>query len=492
MFDAEKEEVKKMVPPTETIIANQTVRLLIDDWDAIAKDEIQTGKGFRITEKGKTDTTHEAGYYSIHSPLYGSDFGDDSTPEYRWSCKCRNYVGKNYRGIVCPKCKTKVEYIGIDITKTGWIILDHDTIIQSEMYKKIRSFIGPKSFGQIIKYKNPIERDPNVNPFDGIGLIKFKERFSEIMDYYLKKKPAKLDKYLFIMSQIDLIWVHSIPVFSSKLRPFIIQAEDIKYSPEDTLFRKIFSNHELLNSRYELSRRLDKVEQRNNENSLNRLRRENILYSIQTDLDKLWDYSFDNIKRKTGVIRSFVLGGRLNYTARNVIIPSPTLRANEIEIGYITFLTLYKLEIISLLETMYNIPHSEVWGMYDKALINFDERVYNIMKYMVENRNVCIEINRNPTIDYGSMLVMKVVHVSPDIRDHTMALPESILKVMNADFDGDTLNEFSQKLDAVVGEYQKKLDPVRNLFVSRNDGKYNRKTGLYKDQTVELYAFLNI
>ena len=477
---------------TERIIANQTVRLLIDDWDAMAKEDIQTGKGFRITEKGKTDTKHDAGYYSIHSPLYGSEFNDDNGYEQRWSCACKKFVGKNYKNTICPFCKTKVEFIGTDITKTGWIILDNDTVIQTEMFKKIRSFIGPKPFGQIIKYKDPKERDLTTNVFDGIGLIEFKSRFDEIMDYYLKKKPTKLDKYLFIMSQKDLIWVHSIPVFSSKLRPFIIQAEDIKYSPEDTLFRKIFSNHELLNSRYELARRLDNAEKRNNENSLNRLRRENILYSIQMDLDTLWEYSFDNVKRKNGTIRSFVLGGRLNYTARNVIIPSATLRANEIKIGYITFLTLYKLEIVSMLETMYNIPDSEVWGIYDRALINFDERVYNIMKYMVENRDVCIEINRNPTIDYGSMLVMKVVYVSPDIKEHTMSLPESILRVMNADFDGDTLNEFSQKLDAVVAEYQKKLDPVRNLFVSRNDGKYNRKTGLFKDQSVELYAFLNI
>ena len=40
------------------------------------------------------------------------------------------------------------------------------------------------------------------------------------------------------------------------------------------------------------------------------------------------------------------------------------------------------------------------------------------------------------TINYGSELVMKVAYVVPDINDYTMSLPESILTLLNADFDG--------------------------------------------------------
>ena len=48
--------------------------------------------------------------------------------------------------------------------------------------------------------------------------------------------------------------------------------------------------------------------------------------------------------------------------------------------------------------------------------------------------NIIVEINRNPTINYGSQLVVKVVHVKPDMKDFTMSLPESILRLLNADF----------------------------------------------------------
>ena len=66
--------------------------------------------------------------------------------------------------------------------------------------------------------------------------------------------------------------------------------------------------------------------------------------------------------------------------------------------------------------------------------MNFDPRVYKVMEQMISTGNIICQINRNPTINYGSQLVMKVVRVKPDITDHTMSLPESILKLLNADF----------------------------------------------------------
>ena len=41
-------------------------------------------------------------------------------------------------------------------------------------------------------------------------------------------------------------------------------------------------------------------------------------------------------------------------------------------------------------------------------------------------------------------------------------------------------------------EYFWKLDPMRNIFISRNDGYYNADAGLFKDQAIELYSFRNI
>ena len=430
----------------EKIVSNASVKLVTCDWDNECELDLLTGSGFRITEKGKSDTQHQPGYYSIHSPLYGTDYADEHAFEDRWRCQCGKTIGKNYANSKkkCPFCGYPVEFVDIDMRITGWIILDNDRIIQPEYYKKIQSIIGAKNMGNIIKWKAEPERNPAIK-YDGIGMVDFMDNFQEIMDYYIKKKPAKIDQYIFIMSHIDEVFVHCIPVYSSHLRPFVIKAEEIKYSDEDKIFKRIFSNSVLLNDRYELARRHTSAEARlakakdpsnRMRKRVNDLRQEGILYAIQNDLNSLWDLTFLVIKKKEGQIRDKILGGRLNYTARNVVIPAKHLRANEIELGYISFLELYKLEIISLLEVMYGLPPAEVWTIWQNATVNFDERVYKVMKHMVDKGDVYVEINRNPTINYGSQLVVKVVKVKPDIKDFTMSLPESILRLLNADFDG--------------------------------------------------------
>lgn len=73
-----------------------------------------------------------------------------------------------------------------------------------------------------------------------------------------------------------------------------------------------------------------------------------------------------------------------------------------------------------------------------------------------------------------------------------MSLPESILRLLNADFDGDVLNIICLKITSIAQEYYRKLNPMRNIFISRNDGYYNSDASLFKDQAIELYTFMNI
>lgn len=485
----------------EKIVTNGIVRIVTCDWDRRCEMDLyypdNDHKGFKITEKGKSDTSHKPGFYSIHSPLYGTDYSDEHAFEDRWSCECGRLIGKNYADSkkVCPHCGTPVEFVDIDMRITGWIVLERDFVIQPEYYKKIQSIIGQKNLTNILKLKDDREKIPTIK-YDGIGMIEFREKFDEIMEYYVKKKSSKWEQYMFIMSHKDEVFVHCIPVYSSHLRPFVIRAEEIKYSDEDKLFKKIYSNSCLLNNRYELSRRLQLAEKRpdseRKKKTIEYLRKEGILLAIQTDLNTLWDLTFEVVKKKTGQIIDKILGGRLNYTARNVIIPAKHLRANEIELGYSTFLEMYKLEIISMLEKMYSLSPAESWSMWQRACVNFDESVYLAMEYIVKKGDAIVEINRNPTINYGSQLVVKVVHVKPDMKDFTMSLPESILRLLNADFDGDVLNIISIKITSMAKEYYKKLDPMRNIFISRNDGFYNAEAGIFKDQAIELYTMLNI
>ena len=84
---------------------------------------------------------------------------------------------------------------------------------------------------------------------------------------------------------------------------------NIKYSDEDKIFQKLFSDHVLLNDNFEWQRRVDYRKGRNKDTSY--LRKENILHRIQGYVNDIWDLSFDSIQRKEGIINEQILGGRL-------------------------------------------------------------------------------------------------------------------------------------------------------------------------------------
>ena len=78
----------------------------------------------------------------------------------------------------------------------------------------------------------------------------------------------------------------------------------------------------------------------------------------------------------------------------------------------------------------------------ENSKTHFDEKIY---RYMLELKNnsvlgLKVIINRNPTINLGSTMIMGIENIKTDYSDITMSIPNSILAPMGADFDGDVLN----------------------------------------------------
>ena len=61
----------------------------------------------------------------LQSPFFGTDFSDEQSFAERYRCKCGKLIGKMYMGNICDKCNTEVKYVDVDLSKTGWIILNH-------------------------------------------------------------------------------------------------------------------------------------------------------------------------------------------------------------------------------------------------------------------------------------------------------------------------------------------------------------------------------
>ena len=216
---------------------NKGVQLEKLDWDKECERDLMLGRGFVVSQPAITGKDTKS-MYGIQSPLFASDWsdGEDAFSD-RFKCQCGAMKGKIFEGEICPECKTKIEFRDVALSYTGWIIINNYKIIQPIYYNKLASIIGNKTFNEIIKYDKFIDRDGHVqekttdsNPFKGIGLIEFKERFKEILDYYKVKKKNKLEEIAEIEEDIDKVFASCIPVFSSILRPVSFKNDSFFYS----------------------------------------------------------------------------------------------------------------------------------------------------------------------------------------------------------------------------------------------------------------------
>jgi DNA-directed RNA polymerase beta' subunit len=481
------------------------IRLKIRNWDKDCKMDLISGDGFHITEPAtkKKDRKTIKNENGSHSSRFGSDYmGEDVSG--RYSCTCGAIKGKVFEGETCPQCKSKIVFKEVDLSMTGWIILDEYYIIQPLMYKKLESIIGTKVFNDIIIFNKmmsidgTLTTDESKGPFYGIGLIEFKERFDEILAYYknkMRSKPNKIIAIEEIEDNKDCVFTHSIPVYSSILRPLGFNDENFSYTKLDKKLNSVFSLSQLLNN----SNVLEKRRKGWNKDKRMRMNLPNILSNIQLKVMETWQLIFEELDNKDGHIRSDIMGGMVNYSGRCVIIPDPTLRADEIILNYMCFLELYKFEIISCLVKIEQTTENVAFDKWCKARVKYSKKIHEVMRYIIKKHKPKVRLNRNPSINYGSLLVMKVKDVKCEnidgldgMDDFTMSLPLQILPVTNADFDGDELNIISLKTTELADTYYKASNPVDNMYISSNDGLFNSDFNLYKDQIIGLYQFNNI
>lgn len=201
-------------------MSKKGVRLVKLNWDEECKLDLMTGRGFRITEPAITNKDQKS-MNGIQSPRFGTDWSDENPFIDRYRCQCGELQGKIFEGETCPHCKATVEYKDVDLSITGWIILDSYKVIQPSYYNKLASIIGSKTFKEIVEYNKLIDRNgfinnkENNNPFYGIGIIEFRERFDEILNYYKAKKKNKLEEIAEIEEDKEKVFTSCIPVYSA-------------------------------------------------------------------------------------------------------------------------------------------------------------------------------------------------------------------------------------------------------------------------------------
>lgn len=374
-----------------------TTELVRIDLDKAREDDIRMGKGFIIDEPKsiKKDIKLQDG---IFSNRYGSTLSDDDSFIDRYRCDCGLTRGSINHGEICPSCGTMVKYKDDDMSIFGWIVLKKYCVIHPNLYRSLEAFIGPNRLNKIIEpdiqvnsdgieIEIPPETRKKDEIFSGIGIPGFQERFEEIMNYYLGLYPHKKDYYDDIMKHKDIVFTHSIPVFTTLLRPTKLDnAGSLKYE-------KTNENYNLL---AHLVYRVNKDKLKPDRQKKNKYE---MLYDIQVQFNTLYEELKKIFEGKKGDLRSS-LGGRYSFSERSVIRQDVSLMPDQVKLPYHGLCELLQQVIINILVRTYNFSYADAYKKWYKAQIGFDQIIYDIIDGLIKDSDggLPVLINRNPLL----------------------------------------------------------------------------------------------
>ena len=136
------------------------------------------------------------------------------------------------------------------------------------------------------------------------------------------------------------------------------------------------------------------------------------------------------IKGKQGRFRENLLGKRVDYSARSVIVVGPSLRLHQCGLPKKIALELYQPFIIRRLK---ELEHADTIKSAKKMLERKDEEVWDILEEVIQNHPVLL--NRAPTLHRMGIQAFEPTLVE----GNAIKLHPLVCKGFNADFDGDQM-----------------------------------------------------
>jgi hypothetical protein len=392
--------------------------------------------------------------------IYDERLGDvvDSDKDLKeYSCSCGALSGRFFLGERCtnPNCKDPEvrERVGADIRRCGWISVEPYVVMNPNAYEMLARVIGNKRLDEIISHDVDIDLDgfamvagsdqvggrlnrrkpKQVLPYTAIGMMEFFRRFEEIVLFFAAQK-GLAEEAEFLIRNKGSVFTSHIPVTSTYLRPTYTSAKkrNVSFDKVNSIYIDILSNVNLL--RRGISNR-------------NRIVALETLHVIQQTLGKLYDFVIKNkLSGKTHQIRGQAIGSRTSWSARMVIrvLTGEHAGMDHCVMGYKGFLELYLLEIMAAMKRGHGDPAFAEMTIHE--IVEYitrvrysdvaDPKIYAIMGEMIRRRGdtLRILINRPPTLDLGSVICLKIVHVTPEANNFTLAVPLVDLKALSADF----------------------------------------------------------
>jgi len=420
--------------------------------------------------------------YRTYKPEFGGLFCEKIFgPIKDYECACGKYKRVRYKGVVCDRCGVEVTHHKVRRERMGHIELAVP-VVHIWYYSSLPSTVAHllnmtnKALEKIIYYENYIVIEGDGKDIEENDMLSEEDYFDyledgkvfkaliggEAIQYLLERldlediaaelratikeevsvpKKVKMLARLKIVDKLrqsgnkatDVVY-DAVPVIPPDLRP-LVPLEGGRFASSDLndLYRRVINRNNRLKKLLEIE--APKVILKNEKRML------------QEAVDSLFDNGrrkfvlkgegrrplkslSDMLKGKKGRFRQNLLGKRVDYSGRSVIVVGPELRIFEVGIPKVMALELFKPFVIAKLEKK-GIVHSIKTAK--KMIADESAEVWDILENIIEDHPVLL--NRAPTLHRVSIQAFYVKLTD----GFAIRLSPFVCAAFNADFDGDQM-----------------------------------------------------
>ena len=261
---------------------------------------------------------------------------------------------------------------------------------------------------------------------------------------------------------IEDLCLRALPVIPPNLRP-IIQLSGGRFATSDLndLYRRVINRNNRLKKLQELKapevicrnekRMLQEAVDALIDNSQQRSARVATTGSQQRKLKSLADI----LRHKHGRLRQNLLGKRVDYSGRSVIVVGPDLLVSECGLPKIIALELFKPFVIGYL---LNHDYANNIRLATRLIESGDNIVWDALDQVIQGKLVLL--NRAPSLHRLSIQAFK----PKLIEGKAIQLHPLVCKGYNADFDGDQMSVHLPLSEMAQAEARNLMVPAKNLL----------------------------
>lgn len=207
---------------------------------------------------------------------------------------------------------------------------------------------------------------------------------------------------------------------------------------------------------------------------------------LQKTLSEFYEYLKVKIGKKSGIIRSKIMGKIQHYSGRQVIVGDPELNLGQTKIPYRILLKIYEPYVLYQLSQMF--PDLSLIKQRDEIqkIHNDQKNITNeyLKQLEITLRDKIVLMKRDPQLHMGSWQ-----QFIPQISyDDTIHLHPAYCPPLNADYDGDQMGVFALYSSEAIQEAKEKIFKRIDGYRNYSEEMY----GLEKDFVMGLYLLTKL